>query len=94
MLELSELTVIIIRVFSSSVVFSPTIEYLLEEVTLLVFLSSMIWRILHKLHCQHSSSQAIESKCVCTFFDIRWNWHVRYLIIITGSLEHAILVKI
>ena len=65
MLELSELTVII-RVCSSSVVFSPTIEYLLEEVTVLVFLSSMIWRILHKLHCQHSSSQAIESKCVCT----------------------------
>ena len=53
MLELSELTVVIIRVCSSSVVFSPTIQYLLDEVTVLVFLSSMIWRILHNLHCQY-----------------------------------------
>ena len=70
MLELSELTVVIIRVCSSSVVFSPTIQYLLDEVTVLVFLSSMIWRILHNIHCQHSSLQAIETKCDNIFCDI------------------------
>ena len=69
MFELSELTVII-RVCSSSVVFSPTMQYLLDEVTVLVFLSSMIWRIVHNLHCQYFSSQAIETKCDNIFCDI------------------------
>ena len=67
MFELSELTVII-RVCSSSVVFNPTIQYLLGEVTVLVFLSSMIWRILHNLHCQYSSLQAIETKINVTTY--------------------------